>query len=78
MQLPNFNVAPLPGGEAQDLRVLPDGGVLVASGQVIARLNASGALIQTYGVAGEPSLWGGLDLVGDRTFWASNYSSSNV
>ena len=27
-----FNVAPLPGGMTQDLRVLPDGGVLVSSG----------------------------------------------
>ena len=39
-QLADFNAAPLPGGMAQDLRVLPDGGVLVSSGQVIARLNA--------------------------------------
>ncbi len=78
VQLPNFNVAPLPGGEAQDLRVLPDGGVLVASGQVVARLDASGALVQTYSVTGEPVLWGGLDLVGDGTFWAGNFYSSNV
>lgn len=78
VQLPNFNVAPLPGGFTHDLRVLPDGGVLVASGEVIARLNASGVLVQTYAVAGEPSLWAGLDLVGDGTFWAANYESSNV
>jgi hypothetical protein len=60
VQLPNFNVAPLPGGLTHDLRVLPDGGVLVASGEVIARLNASGALVQTYAVAGEPSHWTGV------------------
>jgi outer membrane protein assembly factor BamB len=78
VQLPNFNVAPLPGGLTHDLRVLPDGGVLVASGEVIARLNASGALVQTYAVAGEPSHWTGVDLVGDGTFWAANYDSSNV
>lgn len=77
-QRPNFNSAPLPGGEAHDLRVLPDGGVLVSSGQVIARLNASGALVRTYSVAGESSPWTGLDLVGDGTFWAGNYESSNV
>lgn len=77
-QLPNFNRAPLPGGAGQDLRVLPDGGVLVSSGQVIARLDASGVLAQTYGIAGESSLWAGLDLVGDGTFWAGNYESSNV
>jgi outer membrane protein assembly factor BamB len=78
VQLPNFNAAPLPGGIAHDLRVLPDGGVLVSSGQAIARLDASGALIQTYQVPGENTLWAGLDLVGDGTFWAGNYFSSNV
>jgi hypothetical protein len=78
VQLPNFNAAPLPGGVTHDLRLLPDGGVLVASGAVIARLNASGALVQTYSVAGEPSLWTGVDLVGDGTFWAANYESSNI
>jgi streptogramin lyase len=76
-QLANFNRAPVPGGTAHDLRVLPDGGVLVASGQVITRLDASGAQVQTYGLP-EPSLWAGLDLVGDGTFWAGNYQSSNV
>ena len=77
-QLPNFNVAPLPGGVAQDLRVLPDGGAIVSSGEVIVRLNASGVPVQTYGIPGEPSLWAGVDLVGDGTFWAGNYQSSNV
>jgi hypothetical protein len=82
VQLRNFNAAPLPGGAAQDLRALPDGGVLVSSGEVIARLNASGLLIQTYtvptGSNGNSNFWAGLDLVGDGTFWAGNYESSNV
>lgn len=77
-QMADFNAAPLPGGMGQDLRVLPDGGVLVSSGQVMARLNDSGVVTQTYGVAGENSLWAGVDLVGDGTFWAGNYFSSNV
>ena len=77
-QLPDFNAEPLPGGVAQDLRVLPDGGVLVSSGDVIARLDSSGMLTQTYEVPGEYSPWAGLDLVGDGTFWAVNYESSNV
>jgi hypothetical protein len=77
-QRSNFNRAPLPGGEAHDLRVLPDGGVLVSSGDVIARLNSSGNLIRTYSVSGEWSPWTGLDLAGDGTFWAGNYESSNV
>jgi streptogramin lyase len=78
MQLSNFNRAPLPGGATQDLRVLPGGGVLVSSGQVIARLDGSGAVVQTYEIPGEPGLWSGLDVVGDGTFWAGNYLSSNV
>lgn len=77
-QLSDFNAAPLPGGVTHGLRVLPDGGVLVSSGAVIARLDASGALVQTYTVSGETILWAGLDLVGDGTFWAANYSSSNI
>jgi len=78
VQLPNFNAAPLPGGAAQDLRVLPDGGALVSSGEVVARLDASGSLIQTYRVPGEGTLWSGLDLVGTGAFWVGNYYSSNV
>ena len=78
VQLANFNRAPVPGGVAHDLRVLPDGGVIVASGEVVARLDASGTLVQTYQIPGEPSLWSGLDLAGDGTFWAGNYLSSNV
>jgi Rieske Fe-S protein len=77
-QLADFNAAPLPGVN-HDLRVLPDGGVLVSSGEVIARLEAGGALVQTYAAApGEPALWAGLDLAGDGTFWAANYFSSNI
>ena len=77
-QLSNFNAAPLPGGIAHDLRVLPDGRVLVSSGQVVALLNASGALVGAYQVPGEAALWTGLDLVGDGTFWVGNYLSSNL
>jgi len=77
-QLPDFNTQPLPGGAAQDLRVLPDGGVLVSSGQVIARMNSSGTLFQTYSVPGEAALWAGLDLTADGGFWVANYYSSNI
>jgi len=78
-QLADFNLAPLPGGATQGLRLLPDGGVLVASSAVVARLDATGALVQTYSVStGEDQFWAGLDLVGDGTFWAVNYYASNV
>jgi streptogramin lyase len=78
LQLTDFNIAPLPGGQTQGLVILPDGGVLVSSGAVIARLNASGAVAQTYTVTNESQYWAGLDLVGDGTFWAINYYTSNV
>jgi hypothetical protein len=77
-QLPNFNSQPLPGDAAYHLRILPDGGVLVADSAVIVRLDASGNQIQTYTAPGEPNLWGGLDLVGDGTFWASNAYTDNI
>jgi hypothetical protein len=77
IQLSDFNVAPLPNS-THDLRVLPDGGVVVSSGDVIARLDAQGVLTQTYSVPGESSLWVGLDLAGDGTFWVGNYETSNV
>jgi outer membrane protein assembly factor BamB len=77
-QLPDFNTAPLPGPAAYAVRVLPDGGVLVADVSAVVRLDASGNLVQTYGVPGEPQAWEWLDLVGDGTFWASNHYSSNL
>jgi hypothetical protein len=76
-QLPDFNAAPLPGGETHDLRVLPDGGVLVSSGAVIARLDAGGVLTRTY-QTGTEAMWVGLDLVGDGTFWVGGYYTSNL
>lgn len=77
-QLPDFNVAPVPGGYTGSLRILPDGGVLVATSNDISRLDSGGHLVRIYDLPGEPDLWIGLDLVGDGTFWASNYGSSNV
>ena len=77
-QLPNFNTQPLPGYETYHLRVLPDGGVLVADTRWIVRLDASGNQIQTYEAPGEYNYWGGVDLVGDGTFWASNAFSATI
>ena len=77
-QLQDFNTAPIPGGYTGTLRILPDGGVLVATANEITHLSSAGALVGTYDLPGEPELWYGLDLVGDGTFWASNYGSSDV
>jgi len=78
VQLPDFNTTPVPGGVAHDLRILPDGGVIVSTGDVISRMNASGMLIGTYGLSGEAAVWAGLDLVGDGSFWVANYETSNI
>ena len=77
-QLPFFNTQPLPGYEAYHMRALPDGGVLVADTSVIVRLDSSGNQIQTYFAPGENNYWGGVDLVGDGTFWGSNASTGNI
>jgi hypothetical protein len=78
-QLPDFNAGPLPGGFTHDLRVLPDGGVLVANAHLVTRLDRFGVVTQTYQITGgEAPLWAGLDLVGDGTFWVGDYFSSNV
>jgi outer membrane protein assembly factor BamB len=77
-QLPFFNTQPLPGDEAYHVRVLPDGGVLVADYQLIVRLDALGNQVRTYFAPGEPNFWGGVDHAGDGTFWASNAYSGNI
>jgi len=78
-QLPNFNLLPLPGSNAYHIAILPDGGVLVADSEMIVRLDAAGNQVQTYNVPGQTGyLYGGVDWVGDGTFWASNGFNGNV
>jgi hypothetical protein len=78
-QLPDFNVTALPGAFTHDLRELPGGGLLVANQDVIVRLDSAGSIAQTYaGPPAEPTLWTGLDIVGDGTFWVANYYTSDV
>jgi streptogramin lyase len=70
------NFANLPGaGEAYAFRILGDGGVLVADGDNVKRLNSSGTVVQTYSVAGENS-WFALNLdPNGTTFWSGDFSS---
>lgn len=77
-QLANFNTALLPGPNAYTVRILPDGGLLVANSSVIARLDAAGNLVQTYDDPARGNVWFGLDLVGDGTFWAADTQTKNV
>lgn len=76
-QIPNLYT--LPGTDVlNQLHVLPDGDVLVASDDEILRISPFGSVVQSYDVAGEFRLWYGVAPVGDGTFWASNYGTSNV
>jgi PKD repeat protein len=60
------------------LKVLPDGGVLVADKQDIVRFDSGGRKIMTYNASGE-SCWVSLTLDSDNTsFWAVDYCSSDV
>jgi len=78
VQLPDFNAEPVAGGQNQDLRVLPDGCLIVSAGPQIVRLDQQGVVAQTYTVP-EATYWSGLELAGDGTsFWAVNYETSNV
>ena len=74
-QLSNF--ADLGGGVAFALRILGDGGILVADQGDIKLLNSTGGLVRSYDVTGENS-WFALNLDPDgTTFWSGNYVSGN-
>lgn len=80
-QLPAFNTAPLPAGfccGAEDHRLLPLGGMLVADSMGVVRLDASGAQIQTYTLPGTVRVYG-LTLDPDGTsFWTSDFYTGEV
>ena len=76
-QLANF--ATLAGsGNAFALRLLGDGGLLVADRSNIKRLDSTGAVTQTYDVAGQDFFFA-LNLDPDgNSFWSADYNSGNV
>lgn len=62
---------------AYALRILPDGGVLLADQDNVKRYDSAGAVIQTYDVAGEDT-WFSLNLDPNGTsFWAGNFGTAN-
>ncbi|MBI4136667.1 hypothetical protein HY469_01240 [Candidatus Roizmanbacteria bacterium] len=79
---PLANFAVLPGaGNAFALRILTpgdgSGGVLVADGGDIKRLDGTGTVVQTYDVAGE-DFWFALNLDPNGTsFWSGDFGTSN-
>ena len=77
-QLPDF--AALPNGKAFALRLLPPydgtGGLIVATREVIRRLDGSGAVVATYDAPGQDR-WFAVNLDPDGTsFWAADFVTS--
>jgi sugar lactone lactonase YvrE len=76
MAAPDF--AALPGCQAFGMRILADGGLLVACGGDIRRTNSAGTTIQTYDDTGNNS-WFALNLDPDGTsFWSGDFSTSEI
>ena len=73
---PNFTTST--ARQAFALRILPDGGVLLADLVNIKRYNSQGQVIQTYSVPGLGH-WFGLNLDIDGTsFWSADYITGNI
>jgi hypothetical protein len=65
-------------GAAFALRILADGGVLVADSSDIHRLNSAGAIVQTYDAPGADS-WFALNLDSNGTsFWSGDINTASV
>jgi hypothetical protein len=63
---------------AFSMRLLGDGGLLVADGVNVTRFNAAGVQIQSYDAAGEDT-WFALNLDSDGTsFWSGNFGTANI
>ena len=65
-----------PGERSYALRLLPDGGVLIAAGKAVYRLNSMGTVIQTYDAPGEDFFFS-LALTADcLSFWTGSLGNS--
>jgi PKD repeat protein len=74
-QLGNFSAG---FHRALAIRILPDGGVLVADNEDIHRTDAAGVITKTYDQAGE-NCWVTLTLDPDgKTFWAADACTSHI
>ena len=80
-QLADFGpgLPPISSGEAVGLRLLPDGGLLVADTEDVKRLDNTGAVVQRYRVPGETGQWQTLSLDPDGlTFWSGTHFTHNI
>ena len=81
-QLPDFNQVPLTGSAAYELRILPNGDVLVADSSQVVELDSSGNVINTYQCSNLPGCQGqlyGLALDPNGTsFWTGDAFSGLI
>jgi outer membrane protein assembly factor BamB len=87
-QLADFNTVALPTSPCFALRILRNGGVLVACSDAVHRLDATGTLVRSYPKStlvapdltiGEPSFLFPLNLDPDGvSFWTGGYFSGNI
>ena len=77
--LSDFNASLLPGSFAYALRILPDGGVLVADSESVVRLDNTGNAAQTYTLAGTTGNLFAANLDPDGTsFWTGDLFNGQV
>jgi len=76
-QLPDF-VDGLPGGEAYQLRFLPDGGMLIADAQSILRLDNEGHIVTQYTTPAGVEWFNVQFTPGASTFWAGDIATGQV
>jgi RHS repeat-associated protein len=77
-QLADF-ASGLPGSFAYELRIRPNGEVLVADSQSIVRLSSSGTILQTYTIPGSTGNLFALNLDPNGTsFWTADLSTNGV
>ncbi len=81
-QLPDFNQVPLTGSAAYELRILPNGDVLVADSSQVVELDSNGNVINTYQCSNLPGCQGqlyGLALDPNGTsFWTGDAFSGLI
>ncbi len=81
-QLPNFNQVPFGGPAAYEVRILPDGDVLVADSTAVLLLDQNGNVIQTYSCSSLPGCQGQLFAISvdpsGTSFWTGDSYSGNI
>ena len=81
-QLPNLNQVPFSGPAAYEVRILPDGDVLVADSTAVLLLDQNGNVIQTYSCSSLPGCQGQLFAISvdpsGTSFWTGDSYSGNI